>query len=84
MGECPFEDLEPLLAEQPSRRVQHDHALSGVGLVPGAGDEDLRERVSDGEQRRELPLKHAGVRQGELLHQIAREDRLADVADVAV
>lgn len=48
---------EPLLAEQPPREVQYEHALPGIGLVPRAGDENLRERIPDGQQRRELPLE---------------------------
>ena len=49
--------LEPLLSKQPPREVQHEHALPGIGLMPRAGDEDLRERVPDGQRRRELPLE---------------------------
>ncbi len=48
---------EPLLAEQPPREIQHEHALPGIGLMPRAGDEDLRERIPDGQERRELPLE---------------------------
>lgn len=55
---------EPPLAEQPPREARHERALPGMGLVPRAGDEDLRERVPDGQERRELPLERrfgAGV-----------------------
>ena len=48
---------EPMLAEQPPREIKHEHALPGVGLIPRAGDEDLRERVPDGQERRKLPLE---------------------------
>ena len=40
------------------REVQHEYAFPGTGLMPYAGDEDLREHVPDGQTRRELPLKH--------------------------
>lgn len=55
---------EPLLSKQPPRKVRHENALPGIGLVPRAGDEDLRGRVPDGQRRRELPLERrfgAGV-----------------------
>lgn len=48
---------EPLLAEQPPREVQHEHALPDIGPVPRAGDEDLRERVPGEQKRREPPLE---------------------------
>ena len=37
------------------REVQHEYAFPGTGLMPYAGDEDLREHVPDGQKRRELP-----------------------------
>ena len=55
--DSPTRRSEPLLAEQPPREVQHEHALPGIGFMPRAGDEDLRERVPDGQKRRELPLE---------------------------
>lgn len=48
---------EPLLAEQLPRKIQHEHALPDIGLVPRAGDEDLRECTPDGQQRREPPSR---------------------------
>lgn len=56
LRDSPTRRSEPLLAEQPPREVQHENALPGIGLVPRAGDENLRERIPDGQQRRELPL----------------------------
>ena len=56
-SDIPVWRSEPLLAEQPPREVQHENALPGIGLVPRAGDEDFRERVPDGQKRRELPLE---------------------------
>ena len=57
LRDSPTRRSEPLLAEQPPREVQHENALPGIGLVPRAGDENLRERIPDGQQRRELPLE---------------------------
>lgn len=57
LRDSPTRRLEPLLAEQPPREVQHENALPGIGLMPRAGDENLRERIPDGRQRRELPLE---------------------------
>lgn len=48
---------EPLLAEQPPREIQHEHALPDIGPVPRVGDEDLRERVPGEQKRREPPLE---------------------------
>ena len=48
---------EPLLAEQPPREIQHEHALPDIGPVPRAGDKDLRERIPDGQKQREFPLE---------------------------
>ena len=48
---------ELLLAEQPPRKVQHEDTLPGIGFMPRAGDENLRERIPDGQKRRELPLE---------------------------
>lgn len=48
---------EPLLAEQPPREDQRDHALPGIRLVPRAGNESLRERVPDRQKWREPPLE---------------------------
>ena len=47
----------PLLAEQPPREAQREHALPGIRLVPRAGNEDLRKRVPGGQKRREPPLE---------------------------
>lgn len=57
LRDSPTRRSEPLLAEQPPREVQHENALPGIGLMPRAGDENLRERIPDGQQRRELPLE---------------------------
>lgn len=56
LRDSPTRRSELLLAEQPPREVQHENALPGIGLVPRAGDENLRERIPDGQQRCELPL----------------------------
>lgn len=57
LRDSPTRRSEPLLAEQPPREVQHENALPGIGLMPHAGDENLRGRIPDGQQRRELPLE---------------------------
>ena len=57
LRDSPTRRSEPLLAKQPPREVQHENALPGIGLMPRAGDESLRERIPDGQQRRELPLE---------------------------
>ena len=37
-----------LPAKQPPREIQHEHALPGMGLMPRASDENLRECIPDG------------------------------------
>ena len=56
-SDIPVRRSELLLAEQPPREVQHENALPGIGLMPRAGYENLRERIPNGQQRRELPLE---------------------------
>ena len=54
--DTPLRHSELLLAEQPPREVQHESALPDIGFMPRAGDENLRKRIPDGQEQRELPL----------------------------
>ena len=54
--DSPTRRSEPLLAEQPPREIQHENTIPGIGFMHRAGDENLRKRIPDGQQRRELPL----------------------------
>lgn len=55
--DSPTPRSEPLLAEQPPREIQHEHAFPDIGPMPHAGDEDLRECIPDGQKQREPPLE---------------------------
>ncbi len=46
--DIPMRRSEPLPAKQPPREIQHEHALPGMGLMPRASDENLRECIPDG------------------------------------